>query len=190
MDRDPRGRIISTSYMSLVNKNEIKEKAGSDAAETAWFDLEYKLIKEERIIEGEGYVENKFYEINLSNEGTKLSSTIKVCRIVNGKHISYERHIVSSDAVAFDHGRIIQYAVERLRNKLETSDIAFHLMPDLFTLTELQKAYEKILDKPLLKANFRRKINPMVKETDNYTSDAGHRPSRLFKFNSKWMDVD
>ncbi len=62
-------------------------------------------------------------------------------------------------------------------------------MPDLFTLTDLQKSYEEILDKKLLKANFRRKTAKLVMETDQSTSDAGHRPSKLFKYNPDWMEV-
>jgi 8-oxo-dGTP diphosphatase len=54
------------------------------------------------------------------------------------------------------------------------------LIPEKFTLTELQQVYEVILDTELLKANFRRKIADMVFETDEYTKDAGHRPSKLF----------
>ena len=61
-------------------------------------------------------------------------------------------------------------------------------MPELFTLTELQQVYELILDKELLKANFRRKISGMVIETDEFTKDAGHRPSKLFKFNHDWSE--
>jgi hypothetical protein len=59
-------------------------------------------------------------------------------------------------------------------------------MPEKFTLTELQQVYEVILDTELLKANFRRKISDMVIETDEYTKVAGHRPSKLFKFNPDW----
>lgn len=56
-------------------------------------------------------------------------------------------------------------------------------MPELFTLTELQQVYEVILDKELLKANFRRKIADMVIETNEFKKDAGHRPSKLYKYN-------
>jgi hypothetical protein len=56
-------------------------------------------------------------------------------------------------------------------------------MPDYFTLTELQQVYEILLDKELLKANFRRKIADMVLETEEYRTDAGHRPSKLYQFN-------
>lgn len=54
-------------------------------------------------------------------------------------------------------------------------------MPKLFTLTELQQVYEVILDRELLKAAFRRKVAHLVEETDHYTENAGHRPSRLYR---------
>lgn len=187
VDRDPRGRIISTSYMSLVNQDDIKMKAGTDAEDARWFDVEYNLIKEEKLMTYDGFTEHVYYELRLTNEDVVLTTVVMISRDVKGKKVSYKRSIVSSDAIAFDHGLIIQYSIERLRNKLEYTDIVFHLMPELFTLTKLQKTYEKILDKDLLKANFRRKIAPMVIKTDKQTSDAGHRPSRLYKYNPRWQ---
>lgn len=77
----------------------------------------------------------------------------------------------------------------RLRNKIEYTNLVFNLMPEYFTLTELQKVYEIILGKELIKANFRRKIKDLVTETEKFSDEAGHRPSRLFKFNSKVSDI-
>jgi len=100
-----------------------------------------------------------------------------------------ERELIESNGIAFDHAKIIEYGIERLHNKIEYTDIAFNLMPELFTLTELQQVYEVILDTELLKANFRRKIAGKVIETDQYTRDVGHRPSKLFRFNPNWTNV-
>ncbi len=185
--RDPRGRIVSTSYMSLVNVDEIKIKAGTDAVDARWFEVQYNLTKEERVITENGFVDDKYIDITLHNAEVTLNTTIKVSRIVAGKHVSYKRMIISNDDLSFDHALIIQYGIEGLRNKLETSDIVFHMMPDLFTLTELQKTFEVILGKDLLKANFRRKIAKFICETQNVTRDVGHRPAKLFKFNPKWL---
>jgi hypothetical protein len=91
--------------------------------------------------------------------------------------------IVSNDGLAFDHAKIIACAIDRLRGKVNYTDIALHLMPMLFTLTELQQVYEVIMDKELLKAAFRRKVADLVVETDHYTENAGHRPSRLYRRN-------
>ena len=94
----------------------------------------------------------------------------------------WEISIEDSGGIAFDHARIIAYGIERLRNKIEYTDIAFSLMPRYFTLTELQQVYEVILDKELLKANFRRKIADRVEETNRYRKAAGHRPSKLYTY--------
>jgi 8-oxo-dGTP diphosphatase len=61
-------------------------------------------------------------------------------------------------ALAFDHRKILDYALERLRNKLEYTTVGFQLLPAKFSLTELQGVYEAILGKKLDKRNFRRKI--------------------------------
>lgn len=84
------------------------------------------------------------------------------------------------NGLAFDHAEIIACAIQRLRAKLEYTDLALRLMPEKFTLTQLQQVYEAILGKPLYKAAFRRKVMGLVQETDKYTSDKGHRPAKLY----------
>ncbi len=91
------------------------------------------------------------------------------------------RRTGSWGGVAFDHGRIIAYGLERLRGKLQYTDLALHLMPEHFTLTQLQQVYEVILDREMPAAAFRRKAAPLVEETPNYTENKGHRPSRLYR---------
>jgi hypothetical protein len=138
----------------------------------------------------EGLIHQKLVNINLSNENENLSSTVKITRNIEGKTTAEKREIVESGGIAFDHAKIIEYGIERLRRKIEYTDIAFNLMPELFTLTELQKVYEVILGRELLKANFRRKVADMVLETDNLTKDAGHRPSKLYRYNPDWKEKE
>ena len=96
--------------------------------------------------------------------------------------VRYE--IVESDNLAFDHAKIILHVIMSLRKSVEIdSKIVFDLMPELFTLNSLQKAFELILDKELLTANFRRKIAEYVVETEQIAETGGHRPSKLFKRN-------
>lgn len=85
--------------------------------------------------------------------------------------------------LAFDHDRILRYALQRLRYKLEYSAVGFQLLPELFTLSELQVAYETILRESLDKRNFRRKVlaADILEETDNYRG-GDHRPARLYRF--------
>ena len=108
-----------------------------------------------------------------------------VKELVDGNQIIYTQILESQ--LALDHAKMLIYAIERLKNKVEYTTIAFNLMPEKFTLTKLQQVYEILLDKPLLKANFRRKISDMVIETEEYEENAGHRPSKLYCFNKNWQ---
>lgn len=85
------------------------------------------------------------------------------------------------DEIAFDHAQMIEYGRERIRNKVYWSDIAFALVPEEFTLPQLQKVFEIILGRKLYKANFRKRIAPKIIMTDKMTSGAAHRPSRIYR---------
>jgi ADP-ribose pyrophosphatase len=182
-DRDPRTRVISSSYIALVDSAQLKVKAGDDAVDAGWFTVKRSLIEEHKMITPGGYILQQTYSIQLFSVQATLSAKLKLIKATEGKVTQYKREIIESPGIAFDHAMILDYAIERLRNKAEYTDIVFNLMPEYFTLTELQQVYEVILDKELLKANFRRKILDMVIETDRWTSDEGHRPAQLFRKN-------
>ena len=86
--------------------------------------------------------------------------------------------------LAFDHAEIIDYAHTRLRYKLEYSSVGFQLLPDVFTLTELQQAYEIILGEQLDKRNFRRKIlaAEILEETGEKQKEGEGRPAMLYRY--------
>lgn len=85
--------------------------------------------------------------------------------------------------LAFDHQRILDMALERLRAKLNYSTIAFQFMPKEFTLTELQSVYELILGEPVDKRNFRKRILALqaIEETGQERREAAHRPAKLYR---------
>lgn len=89
--------------------------------------------------------------------------------------------------LAFDHDRILNAAYQRLQNKLRYEPIGFELLPRKFTLRQLQRLYEIILDRPLDKRNFRKKILGMdvLEELDEVETDVAHRAARLYRFNQK-----
>lgn len=187
--RDPRTRVISCSYMALADSTRFHIVAGDDADDAKWFNLRYNITQEKKTMTEKGYLAEKQYLIDLWNGTEALSATIKVVEAVEGRVIKTSREVVESNGIAFDHAKMIEYGIERLKNKIEYTDIGFNLMPELFTLSELQQVYEVILGKELLAAAFRRKIADMVIETNQFTKDAGHRPSKLYRFNHSWRTL-
>lgn len=88
------------------------------------------------------------------------------------------------DQLAFDHAEILDYALTRLRYKLEYTSVGFQLLPDEFTLSELQHAYEIILGEALDKRNFRRKIlsSGILEKTGQKKKDGEGRPAMLYRY--------
>jgi len=85
--------------------------------------------------------------------------------------------------LAFDHKRIIEYAVDRLRNKLEYTNVGFQLLPAKFTLSALQALHEAILAKSIDKRNFRRKILGLgLVKASKEMQVTGRKPAQLFTF--------
>ncbi len=89
--------------------------------------------------------------------------------------------------LAFDHSRILQHTLERLRGKLEYTTIGFQLLAHEFTLSELQDVYEAILNRSLDKRNFRKKLllTRIVEPTAHTRAGGQHRPARLYRFNPR-----
>lgn len=85
--------------------------------------------------------------------------------------------------LAFDHKKILKYSLQRLRYKLEYTAVGFELLSKEFTLSDLQKIYEIILDEKLDKRNFIKKILSMniVRATTHYRRGP-HRPAKLYTF--------
>ena len=130
-DRDPRRRVISVSYLALVDAQRLR-----------------------------GF-------------GPGLRTT--------GAELSDVQALLEAEDLAFAHRQIIACGRERLAGKVEYTPIAFSLITEEFTLPQLQRVYEILLGKPLYKANFRKKIAPLVEETDRSTSGDAHRPSKFYR---------
>lgn len=184
--RDPRTRVISCSYMALVDSAALKLRAGDDAEDVKWFTVRRKVIERQDNHEENERITSKTVKLEFDADGIHLEAIVKTTVDTEGKDTRIRREVLQSEGLAFDHATIINYGIERLRNKLIYTGIVFNLMPKQFTLTDLQQVYEVILDKDLLKANFRRKIAMMVLPTEYMTKDDGHRPARLYRFNPQW----
>lgn len=94
--------------------------------------------------------------------------------------------------LAFDHARILTTALERLKGKVRYQPIGFELLPPKFTLSQLQRLYETVLETSLDKRNFRKKILGMglLQELDEIQQDVAHRAARLYRFDrQKYRDL-
>lgn len=137
VDRDPRMRVISISYMALVSADKLDLNAGDDAADARWFP-------------------------------------------VNGL-------LASSEELAFDHREIIEYAIKRLRGKIDYTDIAFRLLPDEFTMKQVKNVFEEVMDAKICEPNFRRSLAPKVIATGKMVPGKT-RPLELYRLNTDYID--
>ena len=195
--RDPRGWVISSTYMALMNGRDCHLKAGDDAQDARWFTVELTDISTE-VTEvsgtGEEIVKNKVedsykvqngkrYRLVLKNADSdiKLTAVLRRTDMSSCGRSSDSYDIEECEGLAFDHARIITEAVLGLREDVRRDmELAFDLLPERFTLTELQNVYEQIWDMELTTPNFRRKIAEYVEETDAYQSGERYRPAKLF----------
>lgn len=165
VDRDPIFRLISSSYLALISKEKI---IVNNAKSVSWFNID--------AIEN-----NDILELVLDNGNEKLNIILeKIIKENNQEDYSYK--IIKNDNLAYDHAIIIAEGIKNLREKASKSDIIFNMMPEFFTIGELQQVYEEILNKKLLGSAFRRTIANKVIETDKTRIGEGHRPSKLFTY--------
>ena len=169
LKRDPRCRVVSSSYMALVDKNRLSDKLNPNAS---WFNVTlYDNAKD-------------FITIVLDNDDEIIKFKIKktLRELTTDRYRFTIEEIAENNKIAFDHPLVIASGIERLRNKLNYTDVVFNMMPTYFTLGELQQVYEVILGKKLLAPAFRRIIANKVEKTDKMMTGRGHRPSVLFKY--------
>lgn len=168
IDRDPRTRVVSTSFIALVDKNRLTEMINPNAC---WFDV---ILFEEK---------DNIVDISLTNGVETINLSIK--KVLREKTTDRYSFKARKKTLAFDHDLVVLAGLERLKNKLNYTDIVFNMMPEYFTLGELQQVYEVILNKKLLDPAFRRIIKDKVVKTDKMRTGEGHRPSVLFKYRKK-----
>lgn len=185
-DRDPRGWIISNTFMALMDGEKCSLRAGTDAWKARWFRVEVEANEVKRNTKEEEIKIETEYELKLINEEENivLTSAVKEKKRFCHYHETVHYEMTDNEGLAFDHGKIILAALLSLRKDVEqNSMIAFDLMPERFTLTQLQKAIELVLDQQLTGPNFRRKIKDFVVETEEMSEGGGYRPAKLFKRN-------
>lgn len=163
-DRDPRGRILSVAFLSILTEENVRIMAGNDAAAAQWFDVTFVETDTDAAL-------------TLRHDDTVLSAKL---RKISGCSAAGAYEIAENDGLAFDHAAIIASAIAKLRRYGKNLEMVFDFLPEKFTLTQLQMVQETITDIAMVPANFRRKIAAEVQETNEFVTGAGHRPAKLF----------
>ena len=194
--RDPRGWIISNSFISLINAENCTLRADTDAWDAAWFCVK---LQSDNTSSDDSTSTTKMikHTLTLSFDSASSASNIKGDENIEIKAVVSEKstrqgynhvssyQIVDSGELGFDHAKIIVQSLLELRDMMEYDlRIAFDLLPESFTLAQLQSTIEKVTDKKFLSANFRRKVAEYVEETGEVIEGYGHRPAMLFRVKS------
>ncbi len=151
-----------------------------------------KLIEETEITSPDVYLEQLYTFGDPKRDPRTRVITVAYFALVGADKLNFQTEdradvgwfsVYDPPPLAFDHADILAYALTRLRYKLEYSAVGFQLLPEKFTLRELQDAYEIILGAKLDKGNFRSKLRKteVVEPVDGYR-DTGGRPARLYCF--------
>ena len=169
--RDPRGWIISNAFLSIVGKEDRALMSGDDAMDARWFDLDFS----ER---------DDVLTLTFTAGDIVLTASLKMVKNPFGQ-FSFE--VIASE-LAFDHAKIIAAALKSLQTGWGLRALAFAFLPAEFTINDLQQVHELLTGKPVLAANFRRKMLPFLTPTARMTGGDGHRPARVYTRNLEMED--
>jgi 8-oxo-dGTP diphosphatase len=113
----------------------------------------------------------------------KLEDAKEIRNDLDGDYLKWEK-VKDVKRLAFDHNMILDDCLKVLRKRLKTQAVGFNLLPEKFTLNDLQQLYEVVLAEKLDKRNFRKKLKASgyLTELKEYQTDVSHRPARLYSF--------
>ncbi|MCL2816762.1 MAG: NUDIX domain-containing protein [Clostridiales bacterium] len=189
-DRDPTARVIAASYIAIVREEHLKPRFTEENQEFQWFGVRKRLLSAEKLSDlnmrckyrvtlcGRGGAPNILYDVFEETSAAGFEKRTKY---------GYEPCAETGELMAYDHIKILDCALDRIKNKVQYTNIAFGLLPELFTLSELQQAHEVLLGRELTKPNFRRWISAKVEETPHTKKDGAHRPARLYRLKKSSM---
>lgn len=151
-----------------------------------------KLVEETGV--GDVFLEQLFTFDDLDGEATSV--TVSYFALVDSRRVRLRAEAAWEPAwfaiaglpdLAFDNLKVVDYAVKRLRSKLEYTNVAYSLMPETFPLSDLQAVYESIFGRSYDKRNFRRRMLSLgiIRPTGRTIARGAHRPAELYEFTSR-----
>lgn len=161
------------TYLVIINKKNTKEIPEN----LKFYDIDIKNKENPN-----------FQEVILSSKKKKIEYEIETIANKKGENIEYTNKLVGKAEISELTAIIIHTGIKRLRNRIENTNIAFSFLEKEFAISELQQVYEIVLGKKLVSANFRKKIEPMIKKTDKVVKESAYRPSSQYTFNEEFME--
>jgi len=178
VDRDPRSRTISTAYLSLSPEENLKDvRGGDDARQAAWFQVEKKTIRQSE--------NQRISRLSLKGE-TEIC--YEITEKVKANYICRSSKLLSEDELAADHIKLVNMAIDQLRSNAISSGLLFNLLPETFTLKEVQTAYEAVSGLKVDTPNFRRGIVSRLTATGQYRQ--GRKAAMLYRFNPLYVNME
>lgn len=177
------GALYNTEDLLDCLKREIKEKTGIENIDVSLVDVHGKVDRSPVMrmvaISYLGVID--INSVNYLKETSKSTDADWIAL-----------HLIKDLELAYDHQEIITSAFEALKIKILNSNILVSLFPNGFTLPELQKVYEAILEKKLDRRNFRRKLLSLnlIEDTLEYRRFEGNKPAKLYKFKDKIENIN
>ena len=128
--RDPRARVITTAYFSLVNEKEVRVKAGDDAADAAWFTVKLKKGESRDVTTDAAVIKKEDFSLELENEDRGLKIGAVICKEERQGLVRERKYKVKEGGmVAVDHAAIITQALEVVRQRIrKNSCLSFRIM--------------------------------------------------------------
>ena len=159
---------VTCPYMALANLSGFKSSPSSG---------DFRLVS--------ARLDDEALNVFIEGEGIK-NCVVSERECLQEGRFKIENFMVSRSPLAPGHSETLMLAMRRLRITLGESDRIFSLMPESFSMWQLQSVYEAISGKKLHAPAFRRKLTPRLIPTDDFSKDKRFRPSRLFRYNPEW----
>lgn len=169
----PSGALYNNELLSVGASRELKEKTGLaniDLEQIGIFDkIDRSSLMRMIGVSFLGVIDNKRVEIEKVTNKTMDADYFPINKI---------------PVLAYDHNEIVNKSLEVLKDKIITTDILKNLFPESFTLPELQKVYEAVLNKKIDRRNFRKKLIGLnlIEDTNKTIKFEGKKPAKLYKF--------
>ncbi len=171
----PGGFVLDNESLSEAVKRELKEETS----------LEVDYLEQLYTFGDDVNRDSRFRVVSVAYFSLVNSESLKVAADTDAEEAKWFK-VKELPELAFDHAKIINVALARLKEKIQYQPIGFNLLKKEFPFSDLENVYKAIIEQDIDRRNFRKKILSfgILDETDKFSDKKGGRPAKLFKFNA------